>query len=108
MKNSIAFLLYSSVKVEPQKPTRVLFPKGMTMDTLYKINDLEEMPDCFLLGDRIYQGQEGAILIIVNTRVYKLITGEELSFWPWWFIPMDKYLALVTMFEQEGLELSYG
>ena len=78
------------------------------MDILHKINDLEEMPDGFLLGNRIYKGQEGAILIIVNTRAQEIVTGTKSDYWTWWFIPMDKYTPLVTMFESEGLELSYG
>ena len=108
MKNKVAFPLCSGVTVEPQNPIRVLFPKGTDMDILHKINDLKEMPDGFLLGDRVYKGQEGAILIIVNIRAYTLIVGDNVPFWPWWFIPMDKYTPLVTMFESEGLELSYG
>jgi hypothetical protein len=112
MKNSIVFPLCSSATVKPLQETettkRVSIPEGTAMDNWIKIKKLDELPDGFLLWDRVYNGQEGAILIIVNIRVYDIVIGRNTEYWPWWFIPMDKCAPLVTMFESEGLHLSYG
>ena len=78
------------------------------MENRIKINDLDQLPDGFLLWDRVYQGQEGAILIIVTRNAHDVIVGPESNHWPWWFIPMDIIEPLVNMFESEGLELSTG
>jgi hypothetical protein len=78
------------------------------MQSSIKINDLDQLPDGFLLWDRVYQGQEGAILIIVTRHAHNVIIGSDNNHWPWWFIPMDIIEPLVSMFESEGLELSTG
>lgn len=83
-------------------------PKGIIMQSRIKINDLDQLPDGFLLWDRVYQGQEGAILIIVTRNAHKVIIGSDNNHWPWWFIPMDIIEPLVSIFESEGLELSTG
>jgi hypothetical protein len=78
------------------------------MQSRIKINDLDQLPDGFLLWDRVYQGQEGAILIIVTRNAHNVIIGSDNNHWPWWFIPMDIIEPLVSIFESEGLELSTG
>ena len=108
MEKSIAFPLCSSVILEPQKQTRVLFPEGTVMENCIPINDLDELPDGYLLWDKVYRGQEGALLILINPRAHDIVFGSSNTHWSWWFIPMDKCIPLVTMCEQEGLELSYG
>jgi hypothetical protein len=112
MEKSIAFPLCSSARVETLQETnmstRVSIPKGLAMDNWIKIKHLDDLPDGVLLWDRVYDGQEGAILIIVNIRTYAIVIGTTTEYWPWWFIPMDKCAPLVTMFESEGLHLSYG
>lgn len=115
MQNEALFCVCSSDTVVPHEQpkekdmsTRVLIPNGCNMDNMLKIEDLNTLPDCFLLTDRVINGQDGAILILISPRAYLLALGDKVSNWPWWFIPVDKCSPLVTMFDEEGLHLSYG
>ena len=77
------------------------------MVMLLKVDDLDNMPDAFLLDNRVWNGQQGAILVLMAARAYALlgISGSGLSLW---FIPINNYDTLVTMFDDSGLHLSYG
>lgn len=108
MKNKVAFPLCSGVTVEPQKPTRALFPKGTDMERFIPINDLGQLSDAYLLWCREIEGQEGALLFLVSPRAYTLVFGPKRKTSSYVFIPMDNIDPLVNMFDESGLDLSYG
>ena len=78
------------------------------MEKSIPINDLSEMSDAYLLWGRTYGKQEGAYLVLVTQPAFELFFGMDHTWYAWIFIPMDIIDALVTMFDDAGLDLSYG
>jgi hypothetical protein len=115
MKNEALFLICSDAtvvsheqpKVEKMS-TRASLPKGYAMDKILIIEDLDKLPDAFLLTDRVIDGQEGALLLLISRSAHNLVSIGYNKVMLWLFIPIDIIDALVTMFESEGLHLSYG
>jgi hypothetical protein len=78
------------------------------MENCIVIKDLDELSDGYLLRCRSYGTQEGALLVLVTRRAFKLYHGSENNNDNWVFIPMDNIDPLVNMFDESGLDLSYG
>lgn len=78
------------------------------MQSNIPIKDLSVMSDAYLHWGRTYEGLEGAILHLVTKAAFDLYYGLEKECYAWVFIPMDNIDPLVNMFDESGLDLSYG
>jgi hypothetical protein len=78
------------------------------MENCIPINDLSVLPDAFLHWHRKYQEKEGAFLNLRSEPAFQLYYGFEKEWHAWVFIPMDNIDPLVNMFDESGLDLSYG
>jgi hypothetical protein len=80
----------------------------LKMLKLLNAKDFDKLPDAVLLHNREIDGHFGALLYVLSSRACLLGVNNSSQDWVLFFVPMDYIDTLVTIFDDNGLHLSYG